>query len=713
MLYLAILTTAYCKLLIFNMRSELLFQTPYWFIVFCLLAGAAYAWLLYQPVASWGKKLNYALALLRGLTVAFICFLLLSPLMRKTETTVDKAKVVFAIDNSESVKKFGEPALKEVIAAANELSASGFEVSIQSLDKTIKNDGLDSTANAVRFDKNKTDLSSLLQSIKSNFEGRNLTDVILLSDGIVNQGISPTFGRYPFKVNTLAVGDTVPDLDIRIKDVVNNRVAYLGNEFPIRAEIVANGLSGKATTISLKQNGRIIETQKVGIDRDAFFKAYEFKTSSTQKGVQHYTVELGGISGESSVRNNRRDVYVDIIDGRQKILLLALAPHPDIKALRSLIESNDNYELDVQILTISSNLPATSKPYDLVILHQVPNVLGQGNAVIRKFIDAKTPIWYILGNQSAVPLVNSLSKSMTINAANGQTDKVTARYNPSFQMLNLDAESLKLLEKLPPLTVPFGEYNLSSGTETILFQKVGTLNTSKPLLVLNTAAEQKTAILAGEGIWQWRQEEYALTSKQDVVDNLFQKLIQILSVREDKRKFRVYPIRSEFEAGEQVVFQTEIYNDIYEQIYGQEVALVVTDEKGRNRQFTYTHTAESPRFNISGLQEGVYRFQASAALRGGQEKVSGQFVIKNADLEMNNTTADYAMLRELAAGTGGTFIQPSALTKFVQNMKSNRPSDRLDSTEEMVELIHLKWLFFLLVILLGVEWGLRKYNGGY
>ena len=691
------------------MRSELLFQTPYWFIIFCLIAGVAYAWLLYQPVPSWSKKLNYALAFLRGLTVSFICFLLLSPLVRKTETTVDKAKVVFAVDNSESVKSYATAQLKNVTAAAQELTAAGFEVSIQTLDKSVKNNDADS----ILFNEKKTDLSGLLQTVKSNFEGRNLTDVVLLSDGIVNQGISPAFGRYPFKVSTIAIGDTVPDLDISIKDVVSNRVAYLGNEFPIRAELVANGLAGKSTTISLKQNGKIIETQKVLIDRSSFFKTYDFKTSSAQKGVQHYTVELGAVSGESSARNNKRDVYVDIIDGRQKILLLALAPHPDIKAIRSLIENNDNYELDVQILTISGNLPVTSKPYDLVILHQVPNLLGQGNALVRKFIDAKTPILYILGNQSAVPLVSSLNKSLTINATNGQTDKVTARYNSSFHMLNLDAESLKLLERLPPLSVPFGDYNLSSGTETILFQKVGTLNTSKPLLVLNTASDQKTAVLAGEGIWQWRQEEYALTSKQDIVDNLFQKLIQILSVREDKRKFRVYPVRAEFEAGEQVIFQTEIYNDIYEQIYGQEVKLTITDEKGKNRDFTYTHTAENPRFNISGLNEGVYRFQASAALRSGQEKVNGQFVIRNVDLEMNNTLADFGMLRELAKNTGGEFISPASLTEFVQKLKQNRPSDRLDSSEEMVELIHMKWLFFLLVLLMGIEWGLRKYHGGY
>lgn len=691
------------------MRSELIFQTPYWFILFCLAAGAAYAFLLYQPTAPWGKKWNYVLAVLRGLAVSLICFLLLGPLVRKTETSVDKAKIVFAIDNSESVKSSGPALMKQVSSAVAELESSGFEVSVQTLDKNARQQSADS----IRFNAKRTDLSEMLQTVKTNFEGRNLTDVILLSDGIVNQGISPAYNRFPFRVSTLAVGDTVPDLDIRIKDVISNRIAYLGNEFPIRAEVVANGLAGKSTTVTLKQNGRVIASQPVVIDRPSFFKAFDFKATSDQKGVQHYTIEMGNVAGETSGKNNRRDVYIDIIDGRQKILLMALAPHPDIKSIRSLIEANDNYELDIKILSISNTPVVASKPYDLIILHQIPNVLGLGNAQVRNFINSKTPLFFVLGNQSAVPLANSLNRSLTINATNSQVDKVTARFNPAFQQLNFDPEQLKLLERLPPLSVPFGDYNITSGAETILFQKVGTLNTSKPLLVLNTNGEPKTAVLAGEGIWQWRQEEFAQTSKQEVVDNLFQKVIQVLSVREDKRKFRVYPVRNEFEAGEQVAFQTEIYNDIYEPIFGQEVKLDITNEKGVTRQFTYTHSQENPRFNVSGLADGVYRYAASTSLRSGQEKVTGQFVIVNADLELNNTTADFGMLRELAGRSGGTFTTPATFANFVSKLKEDRPADRLDSSEEMVEIIYMKWLFFVLILLLGAEWGLRKYHGGY
>ncbi|WP_229252627.1 vWA domain-containing protein [Dyadobacter helix] len=664
---------------------------------------------MYQPTASWGKKLNYTLAFLRGISVALVVFLLLSPLVHRTETIVDKAKIVFAIDNSESVRRYGPKAIGQISAAIGQLSDAGFEVDFQVLNKDQKVSAIDS----VRFDQKKTDLSALLKMVKSNYEGSNLTDVILLSDGIVTQGTSPAFGQYPFRISSIAVGDTVPVADISIKDVIHNKVAYLGNEFPLRAEIVAHGLSGKTTHVTLRQGGKVIATEKVIIDQKDFYKTYEFKTSSAEKGLQHYTVELGNVAGEKVVRNNKKEIYIDIIDGRQRILLMAMAPHPDIKAFRNLIEANDNYELEVQTLSISNSPPVSSKPYDLVILHQIPNVLGLGNASVRKFVDAKVPLFFVLGNQSAIPLVNSFSRALAINVTGTQTDRVSARFNTSFQQLNFDAESLKLLERLPPLSVPFGEYNVLSGSETILFQKVGTLPTRKPLLLLNTAAEPKTAILAGEGIWQWRQEEFALTDKQDVVDNLFQKVIQILAVKEDKRKFRVYPVKGEFETGEQVVFQTEIYNDIYEELYGQEVKLVITNEKGAARQFSYVHSRENARFNISGLPEGAYRFQASTVLKGKDEQVRGQFVISELDQEMANTTADFNMLRELSAHTGGEFLKAEALPGFIDKLKTNRPADRLDALENTVELIHLKWLFFVILLLLALEWGTRKYLGGY
>jgi hypothetical protein len=692
------------------MRSELFLQSSPWFILLCLLAGSAYAFFLYRPDPSWSKGLNSILAILRGTLVSILCFLLLAPLVRTTETTTDTAKVVLAIDNSQSTSQAGTQALPLVQEASRKLEAEGYEVSIETLNADRPIEQIDS----IRFTASTTDLSSLLGSIRSNFEGQNLTDVILLSDGIINQGLSPAFANYPFRVHTVAIGDTVPKRDVLLRNVLANRVAYMGNEFPVQVDIVANGMEGRSTTVSLKQGGRVIATQNVVINRTDYFQSFTFTTSSTQKGVQHYTVEVGGIPGEYNAQNNRREVYIDIIDGREKILLLGLAPHPDIKALRSMIEQNENYEVDIRLLTTGMNLEnLTEKTYDLIILHQLPDALGLGNEFVRRLMARNTPVFFILGNQSAVGATNSLNRTVQIAANPGQFDKVTGLFNSSFQLLNLDMQRLDILGKLPPLSVPFGEYRLLPGSEVVLYQRVGSVTTTKPLLVLNTAGERKVAVLAGEGLWQWRQEEFALTEKQTIVDELFQKVIQLLSVKEDKRKFRVYPTGAEFDAGDRVSFQTEIYNDIYENIYGQEVKLDVIDEKGKIQNYTYTHSAESPRFEISGLPEGVYRYRASTVLRSGQEQISGQFVVKNTDLEAQNTTADFGLLREVAQRTGGQFVQPATLESLVQIMIGNRPPDRLDSSEQMAELIHLKWIFFALLLLATLEWGLRKYSGSY
>lgn len=692
------------------MRSELFLQTSPWFLLLCLLVGSAYAFFLYRPDPSWSKGLNTLLAILRGTLVSILCFLLLAPLVRTTQTTTDKARAVLAIDNSQSTAQPGAKALPLVQEAQRKLEAGGYEVSIETLNADRPVESLDS----VRFTATTTDLSSLLGTIRSNFEGQNLTDVIMLTDGIVNQGLSPAYANYPFRVHTVAIGDTVPKRDILLRNVVANRVAYMGNQFPVQVDVVANGMAGRSTSVSLKQGGRVIATQNVVINRNDYFQSFTFTTSSTQKGVQHYTVEVGGIAGEFNTNNNRREVYIDIIDGREKILLLGLAPHPDIKALRSMIEQNENYELDIRLLTTATNLDnLTDKVYDLIILHQLPDALGLGNEFVRRLMTRNTPIFFILGNQSAVGATNALNKTMQIAANPGQFDKVTGLFNANFQLLNLDARGLDILEKLPPLSVPFGEYRLMPGSEVVLYQRVGSVATTKPLLAINTAGERKVAVLAGEGLWQWRQEEFALTEKQTNVDELFRKVIQLLSVKEDKRKFRVYPISAEFDAGDRVAFQTEIYNDIYEHIYGQEVKLDLTDEKGKVQNYTYTHSAENPRFEISGLPEGVYRYRATTTLRSGQEQVSGQFVVMNTDLEAQNTTADFGLLREVAQRLGGQFVQPATLESLVQVMTTNRPPDRLDSSEEMAELIHLKWIFFALLLLATLEWGLRKYSGSY
>ncbi len=691
--------------------AEIIFQTSPWYIGFCLLLGAAYAFFLYQPKPVWSKLLNTGLAVLRGALVSIIAFLLLNPLLRSIQTLVDKPKVVIAIDNSESMANDGPKTLAALTDLREAVADEGIEVAVQ----TLNSENFQDELSKLKFDRTTTNLSGLLNNAKSNYEGRNLTDVVLLTDGISNQGLAPTYGNYPFRIHSIGVGDTLAKRDVSIKAVSANKIAYLGNQFPIQADIVASGYQGQTATVSLRQNGSTISTQRVAFGQKEDFKQVTFQTSSTQKGVQHYTLDVEPLKGEFTTRNNHRDVYIDIIDGKEKVLMLALATHPDIKAIRTILEKNLNYEVDVKIFGVNpTGETFPDKKYDLIILHQLPDVFNIGGDILQRYLQRdNTPIFFILGTQSSTSKVSQLNSAVTVISNPGQIDKVSGRFNPNFKLLNLDADKLSILEKMPPLTVPFGEYRLMPGSEVILYQNVGNLRTNKPLLILNTGGARKSAVLTGEGIWQWRLEEYALTDKQEAVDELLQKVIQLISVKEDKRKFRVYPLANEYNVGDKVTFETEVYNDIYEKIYGQSIRLEITDEKGKMQPYTYTNGDGNSRFELSGLRQGVHQFKATTSLNNKIESVTGQFIVRDLALESLSNTADFGMLRALAQQSGGQFVKANQIEQLKDYLRKNKSVDRLDSTEDLSELIQNKWLFFLLLLLATLEWGTRKYQGSY
>jgi hypothetical protein len=689
---------------------EIIFQNSYWYVGLCLLVGAGYAFLMYQPKPLWSRAMNWGLSFLRGALVSIIAFLLLNPLIKTVETIIDKPKAVIAIDNSESVAGFGQKLLPEIKKLQESLSDEGLEVSVQTLDNQNFEDKLANT----KFNQKRTNLAGLIGNIKNNFESQNLTDVILLTDGISNEGLSPIDGNYTFRVHSVGVGDTIPKKDVRVRSVVANKIAYLGNQFPIQTDVIANGFAGKTVNVVLKQNGQTVGKKTIIFKQISDFQQVTFQTSSNVGGVQHFVVEVDALAGEFTTKNNHRDTYIDIIDGKEKILLLALAPHPDIKAIRSIVERNANYELDVKIMGLNPSLSLFSdQKYDLIILHQLPDYFNTGGEIVKKYLQKdNTPIFFILGNQSSATAVSTLNTAVAINANAGQIDKVTGRFNPNFKLLNLDVDKLNIIEKLPPLTVPFGTYKLLAGSEVVIYQDLGNLKTDRPLLALNTSSVRKTAVLAGEGLWQWRLEEYNLTDKQEAVDELFEKIMQLISVKDDKRKFRVYPLDNEYDSGQKIALETEIYNDIYEKIYGQNVRLELIDERNKTKSYSYVNAAGS-RFELSGLAEGAYRFKATTTLNNKAETVTGQFIVRDLQLESLDLTADFGLLRQLANQTSGLFVTPNQIENLKAYLLKNKAANRLDSTEDLAELIRNKWLFFLLLLLATAEWSIRKWQGNY
>ena len=240
---------------------------------------------------------------------------------------------------------------------------------------------------------------------------------------------------------------------------------------------------------------------------------------------------------------------------------------------------------------------------------------------------------------------------------------------------------------------------------------MGQLITDKPLLAVSTDKEKKSAVFFGDGLWQWRLEEYNLTKKTEIFDELFLKLIQYLSSKVDNRKLKLSPSIEQFTDNEKITFDVEVYNDIYEKIYGQPINLEIINDKGKVTPFVFTNAEGVPKFEINSLPKGVYKYRGYTKLKGKIETSAGEFIVKNTQLELLNTTADFNLLKNLAKKNQGHFYNSNEIDLLAEKILSNPPSDLIQTNESMMEIINLKWIFILIIILLGVEWGLRKYLG--
>ncbi len=706
-----------------NKMNQILTEYPLYYIIFAFITAAVYAWFLYQKNlnAPWNTTTNYILASLRFVLVFLLCFLLLNPFIRQITNEYEKPLVVFAIDNSQSLSLTTDSiklkkTLQTLQTTTEQLQANGFETVLQTFDNQANNQQNSQQNNfqAIKFTNTVSPISDLLNGITQTYENRNISSIVLLSDGIYNQGISPTYTPYRLPIHTIGIGDSIPQKDINLKSVYHNALAYLGNKFPIEADIYQTGFANQSVEVLLKQNGNILERKNITFSQTSDFQRINFIIAATQKGMQHYTIEIENIAGEFTTKNNLRHVYVDVLDGKQKILLIAAAPHPDIKAIRSAIDKKELYGLDVFIPNVSpEGTYKANEKYDLVIFHNIPNKNNFGNQYFQEYVNKGVPIWYLIGTETNLTMLNKQLDFIEINSRGTQFDKVTPAFNKNFTKFTFEDSKKKLVSKYPPATVFFASYQVTGSAQVLLYQRVGNVETQNPLLVLNDNLGVKTAVLTGEGIWQWRITENSQQDSQDAFDELIVKTIQYLANKDDKRKFRVVPTSIDDNTNGSVVFETEAYNDSYENIYGQKIDLTLTNEKGENTSYNYVNTDANFRYKINGLAQGIYSYKATTTLNNKNESSKGEFTIKEQATEAVSTVADFELLRQLAKQSGGLFAQADNLQTLQNYLTSQKPQSLIHSSETIKEMLHLKWIFFLLMALVSTEWFIRKFRGAY
>lgn len=696
------------------MNFSLVFEavSPLWLLP-CLLLGVLYAWTLYRNSSIFTPTQQKYLFVLRSITVALIAFLLLTPLIRMLTKQVEKPILIIAQDNSESIllgndSVFYKNDYPQKLKNISSQFGEEYEVRFISFGSEIV-EGFDET-----YSQQQTDISKLFNELSNRFANRNVGAVILASDGIYNRGINPiyTIDKLSAPIFTIGLGDTIPRRDLLISGLEFNRIVYLENDFRVNVSVAARGFAGSRTKLTVQDATQVVFTQDINLNSSDFRIDIPVQLQANKVGTQRYTVSLQALEGEITTKNNQQIFFVDVLDGKQKVMLLAAAPHPDLAAIKQSIESNRNYEVEIVLLE-DADLSKLSS-YGLLILHQLPNANAKSGLLSQSIQALSLPVWYIIGNQTEYNSFNALQNAITVQNFSGSFNESQGVLRNDFYLFTLSEESKNRLRDFPPLNSPFLNATIKGQSAVLFNQLIGVVQTDRPLWAFTDIGGIKYGITYGEGLWKWRLHNFKASENHEAFDELITKTVQYLASKEDKRKFRVNANKKFFDENENITFVAEVYNDSYEPITQSEVTIELKNSNGASYPFAFNKADKNYTLNAGLLPVGDYTYTAKSILGTTESSVSGQFVINPLNVEELQTTADHALLFAIAERSGGQFLLPAQMDNLLDLIKNNEEITSTSFEEKRYEdIINLKFLFFLLLALLSAEWFIRKRSGVY
>lgn len=643
--------------------------------------------------------------------ISLLAFLLLGPMIRTFSREIEKPIVLLALDASKSILNSKDSVLRR------DQIKSDFE----KLEGALKSDydvRLFSFGDHVtekidyQFKDQLTNITQFYDYLDIQFANRNVGALILGTDGLYNEGAQPVYGptRLKVPVYSLALGDSTVRKDLFISRINHNKIAFLGNSFPLEILVDARQAAGSRSNLTIEEDSSVLFNKSIEISGANFHAEIPAFLDAKSKGIHHYKVKLSALEGEVTLINNQYDLFVEVVEQKQKILVLYAAAHPDVAVLRQTLESNLNYEISV---VKADEFTGRLGDYNLLVLHNIPSVTGNETALLSKIDESGISTWSILGASTDISEFNKSGFGISISQSNGQLNDVQASPQENFSLFTVSDELLTAIKTWPPLKSPFGVYQSSTNVYTLLNQKIGIVNTSQPLLLFSEQNGRKQGLLTGEGFWRWRLSDFNDHGTHVLSQEFILSIVQYLSVKESRSPFK-FMAKSNYKENEPLLFDAQLYNQSEQLINQPEVMVRIYNRAGKEFQFTMSKTDKAYSLNAGIFPVGNYKYKAEVKLGDKILSQQGEFSVSALQIETAMTVADHQLLHALASQTGGVVYYPGQADELIKKLTSNEQLKSISYMHKKLEdLLKEPWFFFLLMLFISTEWFIRKRAGSY
>ena len=724
---------------------------PLWLAALMAAAAVLTAYMAYAaPPVPLSSPRRAALTALRLAALLLLLVLLLRPVA--TEPGAARgAAVAVLLDDSRSMRLTdGLPDRRIDRAAALVRDgvlpalAGTFDVEVVTVDGALAPDALELVEPAAP----RTDLAAGLQAVAERHEGRALAGLVVVSDGgdTGGAGLERVMDGSLGPVYAVGLGpvDDLPDLEVVA--LTAGAAAVAGSAIELAAEVVARGVDPEPIPVRLFEGGRLMEVRRVTPPASGAPLRTVFSVTPGAAAATVYTVEIPPADGEPVVENNRRSVLVQPPARVRRLLLIEGAPGHEHSFLKRVWLADPGLELDAVVrkglnergeqtyyvqgdpartAALGSGFPDNREAlfeYDALVFANVEPAYFQPAQLdmTAEFVAERGGGLLLLGAttlgdegfagsaiEAAIPVALS-DRGRRVTAAGRFANRhrlLLTADGAAHPMLRLgpDAAATRAgWEAVPALagSVSLGGPRPGASVLALVGRPEGG---ASPLVAVQRYGRGRSMVFAGEASWRWKM---LLPSDSRTYDLFWRQAAHWLTAEAPGRLDLSVPAGRA--TGEQIEVDVRVLDEAYRPRPDAPPVMEVTTPAGEVLALDAVlaeRAAGRYAARFRAADAGVYRVDTRPGQGAGDPLSSTRWLlVGGADPEFADPRPNDALLRRMAAGSGGAYLAASDVRELGRLLgPAAAPPPPVTR-----ELWHGILPFLLVVALLAVEWSLRR-----
>jgi uncharacterized membrane protein len=602
-----------------------------------------------------------------------------------------------------------------------------------------------------------------LAELRGRYAGRDLGAVIIISDGIdtgrVGRGpidgeTRKTLEALGAPVHTVFVGESALR-DLSVATVLADDFAFVRTPIKLEAVLRATGLPRRQVEVTLTRDGRLVDSRTLNIEKNDVEEKVAFDWTPDRPGNFVFEIATPVLAGEALTSNNRQVFTLKVIRDRVRVLHVCGRPSWDQRFLRSMLRLDPNVDLvsffilrtetddqpwnreEMSLIPFPDReiFDEQLKSFDLLIFQNFnsapsykvePYLPG-----LRDYVQSGGALAMVGGDLSFASggfAQTALREVLPVELEGippvGDRSVTRDSYRPKLTSAGRShpVTSLSLEPRtnearwsaLPPLEGMNRVGRLKPGATALLTHPTARTDNGEPapVLAVTDAGKGRTLALTTDSSWHWGFLAAGAGDDGRTFQRFWEGAIRWLVRDPALTLLRVELDRVEYRRGQPASARARTHHADYSPAGETPVQLSLYPIGGSEsskplRTFeVVTNKEGETHLELPGLAAGVYRLTGRALIDGRTLTEEQTFLIRAEGREFEDVVSQREVLREIAAVTGGSFIEGAIGTPAVR-----KPREIRAGSLRTVELWSNPLLLLLAIGVLATEWTLRRRAG--